>query len=217
MGISVLFQIVILIFSVMIHEVSHGTMALLFGDKTALYEGRLTLNPLKHIDWVGSFLLPLFLWLTNAGFMIGWAKPVPYNVYNLKHRTIAEPLVALAGPLSNILIAVIFGLLIRFLASPNAHISAVQASNMISVFGFVVILNIGLALFNLIPFPPLDGSKVLFSIIPFGKSFIFSHRVQSYGIFVMILLFALFSTQIANVLMPLMSTAFTVITGLPLN
>ena len=99
----------------MIHEISHGLMALSFGDKTAEYAGRLTLNPLKHIDWFGSIILPFLLYISGTGFMIGWAKPVPYNVYNLRNRKIAEPLVAFAGPLSNIIVALIFGILIRVL------------------------------------------------------------------------------------------------------
>ena len=105
MNISVIFQISILIFSVIIHEISHGFTALYFGDKTAQYEGRLTLNPIKHLDLFGSIILPLALYLTGAGFMVGWAKPVPYNPYNLRNRNIAEPLIALAGPVSNFFVA----------------------------------------------------------------------------------------------------------------
>src|SRR5690242_19470859 len=169
MQISFIFQLFILVFSVVIHEISHGFMALFFGDKTAEYEGRLTLNPITHIDLFGSIILPLLLYLSNAGFMLGWAKPVPYNPYNLRNRKIAEPMVAFAGPLSNLFIAVIFGIIIRVL------VSASMISNLlVIIFGFIVLVNISLAIFNLIPVPPLDGSKILFSFLPFKSRFAFS-------------------------------------------
>lgn len=205
MQIDIFFQIFILVFSVIIHEISHGFMALFFGDKTALYEGRLTLNPVKHIDWFGSIILPFFLYITGAGFMIGWAKPVPYNPYNLKNQKIAEPLVAAAGPLSNIFIAVIFGILIRILIS-----SGMLQSPLILIFGFVVLLNVGLAIFNLIPIPPLDGSKILFSLIPAGGRFAFSAFAQKYGLILIIALIAF----LPGLISPVIFSLFHLITGL---
>ena len=205
MQVNIFFQLFILIFSVMIHEISHGLMALSFGDKTAEYAGRLTLNPLKHIDMFGSIILPFLLFLTNAGFMIGWAKPVPYNVYNLRNRKIAEPLVAFAGPLSNFLVALIFGIMIRILFS-----AGVINSQLISIFGLVVIVNISLAVFNLLPIPPLDGSKILFSIIPIGNRFVFSSFAERYGL-LLIIIVVMF---LPGLITPIISGLFSLITGI---
>jgi|TARA_Y100000310_G_scaffold75933_1_gene72359 Zn-dependent protease len=157
-----IFIILILIFSIVIHEVSHGYAANSLGDPTARLAGRLTLNPLKHLDLMGSIIVPAILILTSAGFIFGWAKPVPYNPYNLRNQRWGEAIVGGAGPAVNILIAIIFGLLIRF----GMEFGFVTAS-FIQIAGIVVFVNILLGLFNLIPFPPLDGSKVFASILPY--------------------------------------------------
>lgn len=202
---DVIFQIIILIFSVIIHEISHGFTALYFGDRTAQYEGRLTLNPVKHLDWFGSIILPLALYLTNAGFMIGWAKPVPYNPYNLKNRNIAEPLIAFSGPLSNLFVALIFGLIIRGLVSANLY-----TSPLISIFGFVVLINISLAIFNLIPIPPLDGSKILFSVLPTDLKHKFHQISETYGLLI-ILAVVIF---LPNIISPIIALFFKLFTGI---
>jgi len=160
MDIAFIFQILILIFSVVVHEVSHGYAALMQGDVTAKYEGRLTLNPLKHLDPFGSVILPLILSLIPGGLMFGWAKPVPYNPYNLKNKRWGEVIVAAAGPVSNLLIALVFGLLIRFSQSLDLGKSFIELSVI------VVLINVVLAIFNLMPIPPLDGSKILFGLFP---------------------------------------------------
>lgn len=136
-----------------IHEFSHAAMAFYFGDNTAKLMGRLSLNPLAHLDPLGFFML-MFL-----GF--GWAKPVPVNPYNLKNSRVGSALVAAAGPASNLLAIIIFSLLIRVLAP------FLSPENLLIYFLFsLVLINFILFIFNLIPIPPLDGSKVLFSIIP---------------------------------------------------
>jgi Zn-dependent protease len=179
-------------------------MALVFGDRTAEYEGRLTLNPIKHVDIFGTILLPLLLFISHAGFMIGWAKPVPYNPYNLKNAKIAEPLVAFAGPLSNILIAIIFGLLIRFIP-----VSSDQMVNLVSIFSYVVLINIALAIFNLIPIPPLDGSKILFSFLPVGR-FAFTEMASRYGLLILIVIVAF----LPNFISPMIFSIFHFLTGI---
>lgn len=209
MNINVVLQIFILVFSVIIHEISHGFTALCFGDKTAQYEGRLTLNPIKHLDWFGSIILPLFLYITNAGFMIGWAKPVPYNPYNLKNRSVAEILIALAGPASNLLVATIFGICIKLL--PHVTFMSVDMIiSLITIFAFISLVNISLAIFNLIPIPPLDGSKILSSILPVDIRYKFLAFSEKYGL-ILIVAVVVF---LPRFLSPIIATLFHLITGL---
>ncbi|MEK7187843.1 MAG: site-2 protease family protein [Patescibacteria group bacterium] len=158
------FQLIVLVFSVIIHEISHGYVAEYLGDPTARMAGRLTLNPARHVDLFGSIILPLILILTGQP-VIGWAKPVPYNPYNLKDPQKGGGLIALAGPLSNLVVAAILGLCIRLLALFPV-LSGVQAELLITMFGLTMALNIALALFNLLPIPPIDGSKVLALLLP---------------------------------------------------
>ncbi len=168
-------MLLILIFSVIIHEVAHGLAALLLGDKTAQYQGRLTLNPIPHIDIMGSIIVPFMCYLLPGGLMFGWAKPVPYNPYNLRNGRIGEVMVAFAGPLSNICIAFLASLAFRGLggALPEATL-AILAS--------IVITNLVLAIFNLVPLPPLDGSKILMGLFPqiYEKIRVF---YDTYGLF----------------------------------
>lgn len=157
-GLEILFYIVILIFSVILHEVAHGYVADMQGDPTARLAGRLTLNPAPHIDLFGSIILPAILIFTSSGVVVGWAKPVPYNPYNLKNQRWGTLAVAIAGVATNFLVALIFGLIIRF--ATGLPLSFLAIAKMI------VMLNIVLGVFNLLPIPPLDGSKVLLSLFP---------------------------------------------------
>jgi Zn-dependent protease len=155
------FSLIVLIVSVILHEVAHGYMANYLGDPTAKLAGRLTLNPISHIDPIGSILLPGILLLqqsvTHLPLLIGYAKPVPINPYYLTGKY-DEALTAFAGPGTNIIIAVIFGLVIRFAGGLQPEL--------LDAFATICYLNMVLALFNLIPIPPLDGSRVLASILP---------------------------------------------------
>lgn len=166
---EILLTVVILILSVVIHEVAHGWVAYRLGDPTAKLQGRLTLNPIPHLDLVGSIILPGILVLSGSPVLFGWAKPVPYNPYNLQGR-FAELKVALAGPVSNLLLAGIAGLVIRF---------GSLSTELIGLLVYVVLINCVLAVFNLIPIPPLDGSKILFDLLP-SKYYEFREFLERY-------------------------------------
>ncbi len=154
------FVIAVIMFSAVIHEVMHGYAADKLGDPTARYAGRLTLNPLPHLDPFGSVILPLILSLSGSPLLFGWAKPVPYNPYNLiKAPYWGEAIVAFAGPLSNFALASIAALLIRIGIFPLEFAG---------VLFTIVVVNVMLGFFNLIPIPPLDGSKILSAILPLG-------------------------------------------------
>lgn len=194
-----IFYIVVLIISLVLHELAHGYAALSQGDKTALYAGRLTANPLKHLDLWGSFLIPLFLIITSAGFIIGWAKPVPYNPNNLRNRRWGTLWVASAGVLTNLLLATVFGLLLRFL--PFGAVTQ-------TLLEIIVITNIVLAIFNLVPIPPLDGSKILFTLLPARfEPLLFT--LERYS-FLFVIIFVIYGWRFVA---PLVSGLFTLITG----
>lgn len=195
------FQIILLVMSVVVHEVSHGYAAFLLGDPTAKNQGRLTLNPIRHLDFFGSILIPAFLVITNAGFLFGWAKPVPYNPYNLRNQKWGEAIVAVAGPASNIFIASVFGLLIRFGAE-------FLSPAFLKISAILVLINLMLAVFNLVPIPPLDGSKILFAFLPYHMQK-FRMMLEQYGFFA-VLIFIFF---LSGFLAPIMSFLFSLITG----
>jgi Zn-dependent protease len=198
------FSIIILIFSIVIHEFAHGWMADSLGDPTARHMGRLTLNPIPHIDLMGSIIIPLFLLLSNSGFIIGWAKPVPYNPYNLKDQKKGPALVGAAGPISNLTIALVFGIIIRILLMQGFAID----SNIIMLFSIIVFYNILLAVFNLVPIPPLDGSKILFHFLPYSMRGV-RETLERNGMLFLIL-FIFFGFQL---IIPIMLFLFSLITG----
>lgn len=201
MTLDSIFSVAVLVLSVVVHEVSHGLAANSLGDPTARLAGRLTLNPLKHVDLFGSVILPLILVVTKAGFIFGWAKPVPYNPYNLRGGPAGEATVAFAGPASNLAIAFIFGLLMRFLGG-------VLPLSFGHIAGVVVVINLVLAVFNLVPIPPLDGSKILFAVLPY-RFVGLRNFMERYGlIFLIVLIIFLW-----ELLFPLVAILYEFFTG----
>lgn len=205
-AVNTIFYIAILVMSVVIHEVSHGFMAERFGDKTARHAGRLTLNPLNHLDLFGSVLLPALLYVTS-GFVFGWAKPVPYNPDNLSNRRWGTMWVALAGVLANLLVAVFFSLIIR--VAPMFGVDLPGSFYFIT--SSIVLVNLALMIFNLVPIPPLDGSKILFSVLP-GSFYKVASFIEQYSLPLLIVFILFFS----DILYPILSGLFKLLTGLNL-
>lgn len=199
-----IFFLIILFLSIIIHEIAHGSVAFYLGDPTAKYAGRLSLNPLKHLDPLGSIILPLSLLLLTGGRgpIFGWAKPVPINPYNFRDQKWGNLKVAIAGPSTNFLIALFFGLLIRFLPLPLA---------IIKLFSIIVIYNFFWGLFNLVPIPPLDGHHILFAVLPKRFSEIELIFRQNY---LLILLFFIFFGL--NWLFSIAELLYSLVVGLPL-
>ncbi len=195
-----IFQIIVLILSAIAHEYMHGWMAFRLGDDTAKNAGRLTMNPLAHLEWFGSFFLPLVMILSGMPFVFGWAKPVPYNPFNLRDKKYGEAKVSLAGPLANLVIAVFFGLCLRFLPFLNIYFSG--------LLGIIVYINLVLMIFNLVPIPPLDGSKILGAFLPANlrERYLGSERIG----FIFVILFVMLA---GNLIMPIVNFLFKVIVG----
>lgn len=177
MSIIIIFSIIVLVLSVVVHEVAHGYVADKFGDPTARYQGRLTFNPIKHIDPFGSIILPFIMALLPGGLILGWAKPVPINPYNFKRRRLGEFATAFAGPLSNIIIAAIFIVIIRLSLMYDLDSVFIQLSSV------VVLINAVLAFFNLIPIPPLDGYRIVSILLPQHLTERYEIMAQRFGIF----------------------------------
>ncbi|MBX9906827.1 site-2 protease family protein [Patescibacteria group bacterium] len=210
MEITTLIIIAALVMSIVIHEVAHGFMANWLGDPTARLAGRLTLNPVSHADPIGSVILPGFLALTGSGLLFGWAKPVPYNPYNLKNQRWGEVLVAAAGPAVNIVIALVFSLIIRL--APGLSLS----SAFLELASYIVYMNIVLAFFNLIPVPPLDGSKILTGFLPLSleiKYRRFGDALAQMGVLSMVLFIFIFIYVLSAPFQVLVKTIFALLTG----
>lgn len=200
----VIFQIVVLIFSAIIHEYMHAWMADRLGDPTAKNLGRLTLNPIPHIDLFGSIILPFVLVLTGAGFVIGWAKPVPFNPNNLQDKRYGSAKVALAGPAGNLVTALFFGFILRFFSAQLFSINPIIPE----LLSIIVFINLLLMIFNLVPIPPLDGSKVIMPFLPYDWQVKFS-GIERYGMF-LILIFVMFGFSI---IIPIIYFLFKLIVG----
>lgn len=177
------------LFAITVHEVAHGWIALRLGDKTAMMLGRLTLNPIKHIDPVGTILLPGIMLAIGTGFIFGWAKPVPVTWENLRHPKRDMALVAVAGPLANLLMALIWAFVMKLGYTLVAPSAAWIAHPLIYMGEVGVSINIVLMVLNLLPIPPLDGSRVITSVLPdrmVGKF----NRIENYGFLILLLLLA---------------------------
>jgi len=205
------FWVLVLMVSVILHEVAHGYMANYLGDPTAKLQGRLTLNPISHIDPLGTIILPFFLMITGSPILIGYAKPVPYNPYNIRHKN-GEALVAFAGPGTNILLALVFGLFIRFFGS------SIDVSLLIPL-ALITKVNVFLAIFNLIPIPPLDGSKVLPALLPSTLRRGFDsmrHNFERMGVFSGTIIILIIFYFLSPAFSALISWFFALLTGLSL-
>lgn len=200
-----------LIMSIVLHEMSHGYMANWLGDPTARLQGRLSGNPMVHIDPLGSVIIPALLYLSQAGILFGWAKPVPYNPYNLRDQRYGEAKVAAAGPLMNIGIAIVFSILIRFSAELGL------ATSFVSIASYVVYINLLLAFFNMIPIPPLDGSKMLMAVLPFSAQQKYRELtmwVERYGLIATFIFIFLFINLFWGPFSTLIGTVFQLMTGM---
>jgi Zn-dependent protease len=183
--ITTIFTLIILIFSIMIHEIAHGSVAYSLGDSTAKDDDRLRLNPLKHIDPMGTIILPLMFLILRSPIIIGWAKPVPIDFNNITDKRWGALKISLAGPAANFILAVVFALLIRFvpMLSPELYY----------IFETVVLCNLILAIFNLIPIPPLDGSHILFDLLPQGEALLqVKDFLNRYGFFILVFFIFIF-------------------------
>ncbi len=201
-----IFYFVILMVSIIVHEVAHGLIAEREGDPTARMLGRITLNPLKHIEWFGSVILPLLLILSQAGFVIGWAKPVPYNPDNLKHGNKSIAKVAIAGIVVNLSIALVFGLLIR-----GSIAFGFISHAFIDIASIIVLVNVVLALFNAMPFAPLDGFRFLSAVLPLRAQPVMRF-IEQYSL-VLLLVFIVFGWKVVA---PFAFTIYSLLTGISL-
>lgn len=207
---AIILSLIILVLSIIVHEIAHGYAANSLGDPTARLAGRLTLNPLPHIDLMGSLVIPALLVFTQSPILFGWAKPVPYNPYNLTNQRWGEAFVAVAGSATNILLALIFGLIVRFGTAAGLDATA------LSLAATIAFVNLFLGLFNLIPFPTLDGFTALRAALPWNLSgglMRLEHSVRGAGVLSLILFLLFFSYIFAGPFFNLILWLFGLITG----
>jgi Zn-dependent protease len=186
---SILLSLCIFFFAVIIHEYSHGWVAWKLGDSTARFMGRLTLNPLAHIDPIGTIFLPLILIMTHSPILFGWAKPVPVDFFNLNNPKKDMVWVSLAGPAANLIFAILLSLLLKIPQLAASYFA-------VSVVTTAITANLVLAVFNLLPIPPLDGSRVAMGLLPYhlGEEYA---KIEPYGFMI---IFALLWIGVINTL-----------------
>jgi Zn-dependent protease len=175
-----------ILFAITVHEVAHGWVASKLGDKTAYFLGRITLNPFKHIDLIGTILVPTILMLFG-GIIFGWAKPVPVNFSNLKHLRRDVILVSFAGPFSNLIMALIWALIAKIGLLLQMHFTWFWPNALIFMGHAGIQINLVFMLLNLIPIPPLDGGRIFLSILPTKVAIKFSH-IEPYGFIILLIL-----------------------------
>jgi len=211
---QIVIMIVPLLFAVTIHEVAHGYVAYKMGDNTAMLAGRLSLNPIKHLDFFGSFFLPLLLKLTGSAIIFGYAKPVPVNFSNFRNYRKSTIYVSSAGVLANFALAIISGLLFQILTyfQPLWHASFLKpfALDLYQMLGYSVLINLVLAVFNLIPIPPLDGSKILAMLLPVSLRLQYA-RMERFGMIIIISL--LLTGSLGRVLTFFLIPMFNILIG----
>ncbi len=209
MSVEILFFLVILIFSIILHEIAHGYVAEMLGDPTARLAGRLTLNPVPHIDPLGSIIIPALMLIgskvSGFPFVFGWAKPVPYNPHNLRNFKWGTIAVGIAGVAMNLFIAIVFGLMIRY----HTALGILPGSPFLDILGIIVFVNIILAVFNMIPIPPLDGAKVLFALLPIRFQHIHDILERNW---ILLIIFIIFFAY--YIIFPAANFLFGVITGI---
>ncbi|MDR0956273.1 MAG: site-2 protease family protein [Endomicrobium sp.] len=206
---NIFVYIVILLFSAIVHEIAHGYTAYLRGDNTAKILGRVTLNPVPHIDFLGSIILPVILLFLKSPILFGWAKSVPIDYNKLKNPKIDNAIVSLSGPVSNILLAFFSGLIIRF---TRLFLNFEVSESIISFFYVVLNINVILAIINLIPIPPLDGSKVITCFLP--KNFLLKYLNLNSYIWLIVLFLLLSSNVTWKIIIPIINFFVIVFSGI---
>lgn len=195
---GIMVQVCALIIAIVLHEFAHAYIANRFGDPTSAKLGRLTMNPTKHLDIVGSFLLPAFLIFSGSGLLFGWARPVPVQPRYFQHPINGMMWVAIAGPLTNITIALIASALLEV----STIVTTTTVSPLMLFYQYTILINVVLAIFNMVPVPPLDGSRVLMNFLPPAGQEIL-HRLEPYGfVCVFVLLYLGVFDFIFNVSLP---------------